>query len=70
MNTSLRRRDFLKASTALAAAAAAGGLRCVEIASAAPIEVPTIDKLTMRLLIDQAHDSFLPSRRHRKGGRA
>ena len=41
-----RRRDFLKASVAFAAASAAGGLSCVEIASAAPIQVPTIDKLT------------------------
>jgi 7,8-dihydropterin-6-yl-methyl-4-(beta-D-ribofuranosyl)aminobenzene 5'-phosphate synthase len=55
----LKRRDFLKASAALAGAAAAGGFSCIEIASAAPIEVPTIDKLTMRVLIDQAHDQFL-----------
>jgi 7,8-dihydropterin-6-yl-methyl-4-(beta-D-ribofuranosyl)aminobenzene 5'-phosphate synthase len=59
MKTSLRRRDFLKASAALAGAAAAGGFSCIEIASAAPIQVPTIDKLTMRVLIDQAHDQFL-----------
>ena len=38
---------------------AAGGFSCVEIASAAPIEVPTVDKLTMRVLIDQQHDQFL-----------
>src|SRR5262245_14710865 len=55
----LKRREFLKASAAFAAASAAGGLRCVEIASAAPIEVPTIDRLTMRVLIDQVHDQFL-----------
>ena len=59
MGAALRRRDFLKASTVFAAAAAAGGFSCVELASAAPIQVPTIDKLTMRVLIDQAHDSFL-----------
>jgi TAT (twin-arginine translocation) pathway-exported protein len=35
----LKRRDFLKASAALAGAAAASGFSCVEIASAAPIEV-------------------------------
>src|SRR4051794_34780304 len=58
MNPSLRRRDFLKASAGFAGAAA-GGFSCVEIASAAPIEVPTVDKLTMRVLIDQAHDQFL-----------
>jgi len=55
----LKRREFLKASAAFAAASAAGGFGCVEIASAAPIQVPTIDKLTMRVLIDQVHDQFL-----------
>src|SRR3981081_2399535 len=55
----LRRRDFLKASAALAGAAAAGGFACVEGASAAPIEVPTIDKLAIRVLVDQQHDQFL-----------
>ena len=55
----LKRRDFLKASAAFAAASAAGGLGCVEIASAQPIQVPTIDKLAMRVLMDQAHDSFM-----------
>src|SRR5215204_4833038 len=55
----VKRRDFLKASAAFAAAAAAGGFSCVEIAGAAPIDVPTIDKLTMRVLIDQQHDQFL-----------
>ena len=55
----LRRREFLKSSAALAGTAAAEAFRCVEIASAAPVEVPTIDKLTMRVLIDQGHDSFM-----------
>src|SRR5829696_6424703 len=55
----IKRREFLKASAALAGAAAAGGFSCVEIASAAPIEVPTIDKLTIRVLMDQQHDQFL-----------
>jgi 7,8-dihydropterin-6-yl-methyl-4-(beta-D-ribofuranosyl)aminobenzene 5'-phosphate synthase len=55
----LKRRDFLKSSAAFAAASAAGGFSCVEIASAAPIEVPTIDRLTARVLIDQNHDQFM-----------
>ena len=38
----LKRREFLKASAAFAAASAAGGFSCVEIASAAPIQLPTI----------------------------
>jgi 7,8-dihydropterin-6-yl-methyl-4-(beta-D-ribofuranosyl)aminobenzene 5'-phosphate synthase len=54
----LARRGFLKASAALAASAAAG-FSCVEIASAAPITVPTVDRLSMRVLIDSAHDQFL-----------
>ena len=33
-------------------------LRCVELASAAPIQVPTVDKLSMRVL-SQQHDQFL-----------
>jgi 7,8-dihydropterin-6-yl-methyl-4-(beta-D-ribofuranosyl)aminobenzene 5'-phosphate synthase len=54
----LGRRDFLKSSAALAASAA-GGFSCIEIASAQPIQVPTVDKLTMRVLVDQQHDQFL-----------
>jgi 7,8-dihydropterin-6-yl-methyl-4-(beta-D-ribofuranosyl)aminobenzene 5'-phosphate synthase len=52
------RRGFLKGTAALAASAV-GGFACVEIASAAPIEVPTVDKLVMRVLIDSAHDQVL-----------
>ena len=58
MADGLRRRDVLKASAAFAGAAVAG-FKCVEIASAAPIQVPTVDKLTMRVLVDQQHDQFL-----------
>jgi len=54
-----KRRDFLKASAVLAGAAAAGGFSCVELASAAPIQVPTIDRLAIRVLMDQQHDQFL-----------
>ncbi|BAT58950.1 metallo-beta-lactamase superfamily protein [Variibacter gotjawalensis] len=53
------RREFLKGSAALGGAALAGGFTCIEIADAAPIEVPTIDKLTMRVLVDSSHDQFL-----------
>src|SRR5947209_7826420 len=58
MRSSLHRRDFLKASAAVAGAAASG-FKCVEIASAAPIDVPTIDRLSIRVLVDQQHDQFL-----------
>ena len=43
-----------------AIAAAASTLKYVEIARAAPlINVPTIDKLSIRVLVDQQHDQFL-----------
>src|SRR5918911_5707629 len=58
MSASMRRRDVLKLSAALAGAAAAG-LTCVEVASSAPIEVPTVDRLRIRVLMDQSHDQFL-----------
>src|ERR1043165_27789 len=57
MNT-LGRRDFLKASAALAAASA-GGFSCIEIASAQPIQVPPVGRLAIRVLVDQQHDQFL-----------
>jgi 7,8-dihydropterin-6-yl-methyl-4-(beta-D-ribofuranosyl)aminobenzene 5'-phosphate synthase len=60
MTSSPRRRDFLKASAAIAGAAASG-FTCVGIAGAAPVDVPTVDKLSIRVLIDQQHDQFLPT---------
>jgi 7,8-dihydropterin-6-yl-methyl-4-(beta-D-ribofuranosyl)aminobenzene 5'-phosphate synthase len=53
----IKRRDFLKTLAAFAAAAA-GGFRCVELARAAPIQVPTIDKLTAHVLVDSSFDLF------------
>jgi 7,8-dihydropterin-6-yl-methyl-4-(beta-D-ribofuranosyl)aminobenzene 5'-phosphate synthase len=58
MTQDLARRDFLKGSAALAGAAAAGAFSCVEIASAAPIEVPTVDKLSIKVLVDSSFDLF------------
>jgi 7,8-dihydropterin-6-yl-methyl-4-(beta-D-ribofuranosyl)aminobenzene 5'-phosphate synthase len=58
MTDTLRRRDFLKASAAFAGAAAAGGFTCVEIASAAPIQAPVVDRLAVRVLIDGSFDNF------------
>src|SRR3984957_14015447 len=52
------RRDALKMSASLALAAAAGGFSCVEMAKAGPIEVPPIDKLSVRVLVDGASDIF------------
>ena len=56
--SNLGRREFLKSSAAFAAASA-GAFSCVEVATAAPIEVPTIDRLAIRVLVDQQHDQFL-----------
>jgi 7,8-dihydropterin-6-yl-methyl-4-(beta-D-ribofuranosyl)aminobenzene 5'-phosphate synthase len=58
MAVGLRRRDFLKASAVLAGSTASSGFSCLEIANAAPIDVPAIDKLTVRVLIDGAFDNF------------
>jgi 7,8-dihydropterin-6-yl-methyl-4-(beta-D-ribofuranosyl)aminobenzene 5'-phosphate synthase len=59
MTNQFTRRDALKMSAGLAfAAAAGGGLSCVEIAKADPIQVPTIDKLSVRVLVDSASDIF------------
>ena len=55
----VKRRDFLKASAAFAAASAAGGFSCVEFASAAPIEAPVVDRLSVRVLVDGAYNLFL-----------
>jgi 7,8-dihydropterin-6-yl-methyl-4-(beta-D-ribofuranosyl)aminobenzene 5'-phosphate synthase len=54
----IERRKFLKASVAFAAASAAGGFSCIEIASAASIQVPTVDKLGIRVIVDSSYDLF------------
>src|SRR5665647_2266973 len=54
-----KRRDFLKASAAFAAASAAGGFGCVEIANAVPIQPPAIDQLAIRVLVDGSYNLFL-----------
>jgi 7,8-dihydropterin-6-yl-methyl-4-(beta-D-ribofuranosyl)aminobenzene 5'-phosphate synthase len=56
--THFNRRDALKMSGGFALAAAAGGFSCIELAKAGPIEVPTIDKLSVRVLVDSASDIF------------
>jgi 7,8-dihydropterin-6-yl-methyl-4-(beta-D-ribofuranosyl)aminobenzene 5'-phosphate synthase len=52
MTRILGRRDFLAGSAALAGAAVGGGVTCVEFASAAPIEVPMVDKRSIKVLVD------------------
>ena len=58
MTAGFGRRDFLKGSAAFAGIAAANAFSCVEIASAAPIEAPTVDKLSIRVLVDSSFDQF------------
>src|SRR6202048_4498992 len=56
--SNINRRDALKMSASFALAAAAGGFSCIEMAKAGPIDVPTIDKLSVRVLVDSASDIF------------
>src|SRR5215468_4829384 len=58
MTKGIARRDFLLGSAALAGATATSAFTCVEIADAAPIEVPTVDKLSVRVLVDSSFDLF------------
>ena len=58
MTRTIPRRDFLLGSAALAGAAAANAFTCVEIANAAPMAVPTVDKLSIRVLVDSSFDLF------------
>ena len=58
MTEDLARRDFLRATAAFAGAAAANAFSCVEIASAAPIAAPTVDKLSISVLVDSSFDQF------------
>jgi 7,8-dihydropterin-6-yl-methyl-4-(beta-D-ribofuranosyl)aminobenzene 5'-phosphate synthase len=55
----IKRREFLKASATIAAASAAGGFSCIEIAGAAPISPPVVDRLHIRVLVDGAMNQFL-----------
>src|ERR1700674_1663293 len=56
--SNFNRRDALKMSAGFTASAAAGAFACIELAKACPIEVPTIDKLSVRVLVDSASDIF------------
>jgi 7,8-dihydropterin-6-yl-methyl-4-(beta-D-ribofuranosyl)aminobenzene 5'-phosphate synthase len=58
MIRTLGRRDFLVGSAAVAGAVG-GGFACVEFAPAAPIEVPVVDKLSIKVLVDSTHNLFL-----------
>jgi 7,8-dihydropterin-6-yl-methyl-4-(beta-D-ribofuranosyl)aminobenzene 5'-phosphate synthase len=63
MASSFGRRDFLKASAVLAGTTATGGFVCIGSASAAPIEVPAVDRLAIRVLIDSAYDNAFTAKK-------
>ena len=65
MSDAIKRREFLKATVAFAGATAAGGFCCSELASAAQIEPPVVDKLTVNVLVDSSQDLFFKSSRVR-----
>jgi 7,8-dihydropterin-6-yl-methyl-4-(beta-D-ribofuranosyl)aminobenzene 5'-phosphate synthase len=58
MPTPLTRRSFLQSSSALAAVASTG-LALPSRATAQALQVPAIDKLAIRVLLDSSHDIFL-----------
>jgi 7,8-dihydropterin-6-yl-methyl-4-(beta-D-ribofuranosyl)aminobenzene 5'-phosphate synthase len=60
MARELGRRDFLKSSAVLASTAVTcGGIVRAEGVRALPIEVPVVDRLAVRVLLDSSHDIFL-----------
>src|SRR5215467_848293 len=58
MTEQLKRRDFLMGCAAIGGAAASGYFTCVEIAKAAAIDVPVVDKLSIRVLVDGSQNLF------------
>ena len=53
-----KRRDFLRGCAAIGGAVAAGSFTCIEIAKAAAIDIPVVDKLSIRVLIDGSQNIF------------
>jgi 7,8-dihydropterin-6-yl-methyl-4-(beta-D-ribofuranosyl)aminobenzene 5'-phosphate synthase len=58
MTNQLKRRDFLMGCAAVGGAATAEGFTCVGFASAAGIDVPVVDKLWIRVLVDGSQNLF------------
>lgn len=59
MARTVLRRDVLRGTAALAGLALTGGLLSRKRALAASLQVPTIDKLSMQVLLDSSHDIFM-----------
>jgi 7,8-dihydropterin-6-yl-methyl-4-(beta-D-ribofuranosyl)aminobenzene 5'-phosphate synthase len=53
-----KRRDFLRGCAAIGGAVAASSFTCIEIAKAAAIDIPVVDKLSIRVLIDGSQNIF------------
>ena len=53
------RREFLKASAAFAGTGAAVGLGYLRPSSAAQLQPPVVDKLSIRVLVDSSYDIFM-----------
>jgi 7,8-dihydropterin-6-yl-methyl-4-(beta-D-ribofuranosyl)aminobenzene 5'-phosphate synthase len=60
MTRNLKRRDFLAGSAVFGGAAAVGGFG-IDFATAAVIEVPVVNKLSIGVLVDSTHNLFLRS---------
>ena len=58
MTRNLDRRGFLKATYGGMAIATAGGLAALRPARAAVLDAPTVDKLSIRVLVDSSFDLF------------
>jgi 7,8-dihydropterin-6-yl-methyl-4-(beta-D-ribofuranosyl)aminobenzene 5'-phosphate synthase len=58
VNLNVTRRHFLKNTAALATASSVGGLAYFKIARAAPLEAPTVDRLSIQVLVDSSYDLF------------
>jgi 7,8-dihydropterin-6-yl-methyl-4-(beta-D-ribofuranosyl)aminobenzene 5'-phosphate synthase len=59
MGTDFGRRDFLRASALFGGAAAVGGLLPIGLASAAGMDIPVVDKLSISVLVDSSFDLFM-----------
>jgi 7,8-dihydropterin-6-yl-methyl-4-(beta-D-ribofuranosyl)aminobenzene 5'-phosphate synthase len=59
MDNAIGRREFLRASAVFGGAAAVGGMLSGTAAGAATLDVPVVDKLVVRVMVDAAYDNFL-----------
>ena len=58
MKANTNRREFLKTTSAALGLAATGGFTAMRYASAAALDAPAVDKLSIRVLVDSSFDLF------------